>query len=54
MNKAKKVRWTFYEMIMVALAVVFIVPAIVVILNSFKPLGKILTDTFGLPSIISG
>lgn len=50
MGKAKRIRWTFYEIIMVILAVVFIVPALIVILNSFKPLGEILTDTFGLPS----
>lgn len=50
MREAKKIRWTFYEIIMIILAVVFIVPALVVILNSFKPLGDILTDTFGLPN----
>ena len=35
---------------MIIFAIIFIVPALVVILNSFKPLGEILTDTFGLPS----
>lgn len=49
MGKAKKIRWIFYEIIMIILAIVFIIPALVVILNSFKPLGKILTDTFGMP-----
>lgn len=50
MGKAKKIKWTCYEIIMIILAIIFIVPALVVILNSFKPLGEILTDTFGLPS----
>ncbi len=50
MHKAKKIRWAFFEVIMIVLAIAFIIPAIIVILNSFKPLGKILTDTFGLPS----
>lgn len=50
MGKAKKIKWICYEIIMIILAIIFIVPALVVILNSFKPLGEILTDTFGLPS----
>ena len=50
MGKAKKIKWTCYEIIMIILAIIFIVPALVVILNSFKPLGEILTDTFELPS----
>lgn len=50
MGKAKKIKWTFYEIVMIILAIIFIIPVLVVIVNSFKPLGLILTDTFGLPS----
>ena len=50
MGKAKKIKWTFYEIAMIILAIIFIIPALIVILNSFKPLGKILTETFSLPS----
>lgn len=50
MGTAKKIKWTCYEILMIIFAIIFIVPALVVILNSFKPLGEILTDTFGLPS----
>lgn len=47
---SEKIKWTCYEILMIIFAIIFIVPALVVILNSFKPLGEILTDTFGLPS----
>ena len=50
MGTVKKIKWTCYEILMIIFAIIFIVPALVVILNSFKPLGEILTDTFGLPS----
>ncbi|MCI9491279.1 MAG: carbohydrate ABC transporter permease [Dorea sp.] len=49
MGKAKKVRWTIYEIVMIVLAIIFIFPAWIVLTNSFKPLGDILADTFGFP-----
>ena len=49
MGKAKKIRWSIYEVIMVILAIIFIFPAWIVLTNSFKPLGDILADTFGVP-----
>lgn len=50
MWKAKKVQKIVIEAIMVILAVLFVSPAWIVLTNSFKPLGEILTNTFGLPS----
>lgn len=49
MRKAKKIRMGFFEVLMIVFAVTFIIPALVVIMNAFKPLGQILSDTFGLP-----
>ena len=49
MGKAKKIRWTIYEVVMIVLAIAFIFPAWIVLTNSFKPLGEILSDTFGIP-----
>ena len=52
MRKAKKIRMGFFEVLMIVFAVTFIIPALVVIMNAFKPLGQILSDTFGLPDIL--
>lgn len=52
MGKAKKIRWSIYEVIMVVLAIIFIFPAWIVLTNSFKPLGDILADTFGFPKSV--
>lgn len=49
MGKRKKIKWTVYEVVMIVLAVLFIFPAWIVLTNSFKPLGDILSNTFGLP-----
>ena len=49
MKKVKKIKWTAFELVMIVLAIVFIFPAWIVLTNSFKPLGDILSDTFGLP-----
>ena len=49
MGKAKKIKIGLFETLMIIFAVIFIIPALVVIMNAFKPLGKILSDTFGLP-----
>lgn len=49
MKKARKIRWTMFEVIMIVLAIAFIFPAWIVITNSFKPLGDILSNTFDLP-----
>ena len=49
MGKAKKIKIGLFETLMIVFAVIFIIPALVVIMNAFKPLGKILSDTFGLP-----
>ena len=49
MGKEKKIRWGIYEVIMIILAILFVIPALVVIMNAFKPLGEILSDTFAFP-----
>ncbi len=49
MAKLRNARKILLEVLMVILAVIFISPAWIVLTNSFKPLGEILTNTFGLP-----
>lgn len=49
MAKLRNARKILLEALMVILAVIFISPAWIVLTNSFKPLGEILTNTFGLP-----
>ncbi len=49
MVKLRNARKILLEVLMVILAVIFISPAWIVLTNSFKPLGEILTNTFGLP-----
>ena len=49
MEKLRNTRKILLEVFMVILAVIFISPAWIVLTNSFKPLGEILTNTFGLP-----
>lgn len=49
MEKSKKIRKILFEVIMVIIAILFVAPALIVLTNSFKPLGEILTNTFGLP-----
>lgn len=49
MSKIRKIKLTACEIVMIILAVIFIAPAWIVLTNSFKPLGDILTNTFGLP-----
>lgn len=49
MSKAVKIRKTLFEVVMILIAVLFVSPAWIVLVNSFKPLGEILTNTFGLP-----
>lgn len=50
MGNAKKVRKIAAEAVMVILAILFVSPAWIVLTNSFKPLGEILTNTFGMPA----
>lgn len=50
MGISKTVRNGLFEVVMVILAVIFIPPVWIVLTNSFKPLGEILRNTFGLPS----
>lgn len=49
MRKTINIKWTIYEVIMIILAVLFVYPAWMVLANSFKPLGEILSGTFSLP-----
>lgn len=49
MRKAVNIRKILFEVAMILVAVLFVSPAWIVLTNSFKPLGEILTNTFGLP-----
>lgn len=49
MKKKINVKKLLFEIIMIIIAVLFVSPAWIVLANSFKPLGEILTNTFGMP-----
>lgn len=49
MGREKRIAWGIFEVLMVILAVIFVIPAVVIIMNAFKPLGEILANTFTPP-----
>lgn len=52
MERTGRIKWVFYEIIMIVLAIIFIFPAWIVFTNSLKPLGEILSNTFGFPKML--